>query len=73
MTQFTCKGVKQINNRISFKHLYHLYLSAFFISAGVPNGEFPEILIAKCRSDFIVLDFFVGGEIVQEEKVCAGD
>jgi hypothetical protein len=26
MTQFTCKGVKQINNRISFtfKHLYHL-------------------------------------------------
>jgi hypothetical protein len=35
MTQFTCKGVKQINNRISFKHLYHSYLSAFFISAGV--------------------------------------
>jgi hypothetical protein len=46
MTQFTCKGVKQINNRISFKHLYHSYLSAFFISAGVPNGEFSEILIA---------------------------
>jgi hypothetical protein len=22
------------------------------ISAGVPNGEFPEILIAKCRSRF---------------------
>jgi hypothetical protein len=40
MTQFTCKGVKQINNRISFKHLYHSYLSAFFISARVPNGEF---------------------------------
>jgi hypothetical protein len=41
------------NNRISFKHLYHSYLSAFFISAGVPNGEFPElaeILIAKYRS-----------------------
>jgi hypothetical protein len=37
MTQFTCKGVKQINNRISFKHLYHSYLSAFFISAGVPS------------------------------------
>jgi phosphatidylglycerophosphate synthase len=33
---------------------YHLhsYLSGFFISAGVPNGEFPEILIAKCRSRF---------------------
>jgi hypothetical protein len=38
MTQFTCKGVKQINNRISFKHLYHSYLSAFFVSAGVPNA-----------------------------------
>jgi uncharacterized membrane protein YbhN (UPF0104 family) len=47
MTQFTCKGVKQINNRISFKHFYHSYLSAFFISAGVPNGEFPEILAKK--------------------------
>jgi hypothetical protein len=33
MTQFTCKGVKQINNRISFKHLYHSYLSAFSLSA----------------------------------------
>ena len=61
MTQFTCKGVKQINNRISFKHLYHSYLSAFFISAGIPNGEFPEILIAKCRSRFYCTWFFVGG------------
>jgi hypothetical protein len=41
------KGVKQINNRISFKHLYNSYLSAFFFSAGVPNGEFPEILMAS--------------------------
>jgi hypothetical protein len=64
MTQFTCKGVKQINNRISFKHLYHSYLSAFFISAGVPNREFPEILIEQCTNvgqDFIVFDSFVGG------------
>jgi len=61
MTQFTCKGVKQINNRISFKHLYHLLLSAFFISAGVPNGEFPEILIAKCRSRFYCTWFFCWG------------
>ena len=61
MTQFTCKGVKQINNRISFKHLYHSYLSAFFISAGVPNGEFPEILIAKCRSRFYCTWFFRWG------------
>jgi hypothetical protein len=57
----TCKGVKQINNRISFWHLYHSYLSSFFISAGVPNGEYPEILIPNVGQDFIVLDFFVGG------------
>jgi hypothetical protein len=25
---------------------------AFFVNAGLPNGEFPEILIAKCRSRF---------------------
>jgi hypothetical protein len=35
MTQFTCKGVRSITGY----HL-HSYLSAFFISAGVPNGEF---------------------------------
>ena len=61
MTQFTCKGVKQINNRISFKHLYHSYLSVFFISVGVPNGKFPEILIAKCRSRFYCTLFFCWG------------
>ena len=68
MTQFTCKGVKQINNRISFKydiHLYHPYLSTFFVSAGVPNGEFPEILIAKCRSRFYCTWFFSEAEDFQ--------
>ena len=30
----------------------------FFVSAGVPNGEFPEILIAKCRSRFYCTWFF---------------
>ena len=65
MTQFTCKGVKRINNRISFKYdiyLYHSYLSAFFVSAGVPNEEFPEILIAKCRSRFYYTWFFSRAE-----------
>ena len=61
MTQFTCKGVKQINNRISFKHLYHWYLSAFFISTGVPNGEFLKYWSQNVGQDFIVLDFFVEG------------
>jgi hypothetical protein len=42
---------------------YHLhsYLSGFFISAGVPNGEFPEILIAKCRSRFYWIRKWVCG------------
>jgi hypothetical protein len=43
-------------------HLYHSYLSAFFISAGVPNGEFPETLIAKCRSKFYCTGFFSQAE-----------
>jgi hypothetical protein len=65
----SCKGVKQINNRISFKHPYHSYLSAFFISAGVPNGEFPEILIAKCRSRFYCTWFFCWGDIVRRLEI----
>ena len=50
---------------------YHLhsYLSAFFISAGVPNGEFPEILIAKCKSRFYFTWFFCLGDIVREINV----
>jgi hypothetical protein len=37
---------------------FTICISVFFISAGVPNGEFPEILIAKCRSRFYCTDFF---------------
>jgi hypothetical protein len=58
MTQFTCKGVKQINNRISFTHFYHSYLSTFFISAGVPNGEFPEIFMKNTESIGWLYDWF---------------
>ena len=61
MTQFTCKGVKQINNRISFKHLYHSYLSAFFISAEFQMGNFQKYWSQNVGQDFIVLVFFVGG------------
>jgi hypothetical protein len=43
-------------------HLYHSYLSVFFVSAGFPNGEFPEILIAKCRSRFYCTWFFSRAE-----------
>jgi hypothetical protein len=43
----------------------HSYLSALFISAGVPNGEFPEILIAR----FYCTWFFCWGDIVREINV----
>ena len=56
------------NRSITGYHL-HLYLSAFFIRAGVPNGEFPEILIAKCRSWFYCTWFFCWGDIVREINV----
>jgi hypothetical protein len=42
--------------------LYHTYLSAFFVSPGVPNGEFPEIFIPKCRSRFYCTSFFSRAE-----------
>jgi hypothetical protein len=48
----------------AFFSLYHSYLSAFIVSAGVPNGEFPEILIENVGQDFIVLDFFHGRRFV---------
>jgi hypothetical protein len=37
---------------------FTIRISLRFFSAGVPNGEFPEILIAKCRSRFYCTDFF---------------
>jgi hypothetical protein len=37
----------------------------FFVSAGVPNGDCPEILIQNIAQDFIVLDFFHGRKILK--------
>ena len=37
----------------------------FFVSAGVPNGEFPEILMQNVGQDFFVLDFFHGRTILK--------
>ena len=64
MTQFTCKGVKQNNNRISLNmtFTFTIRISAFFVSAGIPNGEFPEILTTKCRSRFYCTWFFSRAE-----------
>jgi hypothetical protein len=52
---------KKKNRNKPLDIIYHLYLSAFFISAGVPKGEFPEILIAKCRSRFYCTLFLCWG------------
>jgi hypothetical protein len=43
---------------------FTIRISAFFVSAGVPNGDFPEILIAKCtcRSRFYCTLFFSRAE-----------
>ena len=58
------------NRSITGYHL-HSYLSAFFTSAGVPNGEFPEILITKCRSRFYCTWFFLlGGYRAGGKGVC---
>jgi hypothetical protein len=58
MTQFTCKGVKQINNRISLNMTFTFTIRISLHFSGVQNGEFPEILIAKCRSRFFCTWFF---------------
>ena len=36
-------------------------------------GNFQKYWSQNVGQDFIVLDFFIGGGIVREEKVCAGD
>jgi hypothetical protein len=46
-------------------HLYHSYLSVIFVSAGVPNGEFPKKLIAKFRSRFHCTWFFSRAKILK--------
>ena len=95
MTQFTCKGVKQINNRISLNmtFTFAIRISRRFLSAQeFQMGNFQKYWSQNVGQDFIVLDFFHGpkilkvegtlkigrkyfcwGEIVREEKVCAGD
>ena len=70
MTQFTCKGVKQINNRISFKHLYHSYLSAFSSAREFQMGNFQKYWSQNVGQDFIVLDFLLGGYRVGGKGVC---
>ena len=62
MTQFTCKAVKQINNRISFINTCTIRISRRFSSAReFQMGNFQKYWSQNVGQDFIVLDFFVGG------------
>jgi hypothetical protein len=63
MTQFTCKGVKQINNRISlnitFTFGFTIRISQRFPSAReFQMGNFQKYRSQNVGQDFIVLDFF---------------
>jgi hypothetical protein len=63
MTQFTCKGVKQINNRISFNMIFTftIRISRRFSSARkFQMGNFQKYWSQKVGQDFFVLDFFHG-------------
>ena len=64
MTQFTCKGVKQINNRISLNmtFTFTIRISRCFSSAQeFQMGNCPK----NVGQDFIVLDFFHGRKILK--------
>jgi hypothetical protein len=66
MTQFTCKGVKQINNRISLNmtFTFTIYISRRFSSAlEFQMGNFQKYWSQNVGQDFIVLDFFQGRKI----------
>ena len=61
MTQFTCKGVKQINNRISLNmtFTFTIRISLRFSSAQeFQMGNFQKYWSQSVGQDFIVLDFF---------------
>jgi hypothetical protein len=61
MTQFTCKGVKQINNRISLNmtFTFTIRISLCFSSAReFEMGNFQKYWSQNVSQDFIVLDFF---------------
>ena len=67
MTQFTCKGVKQINNRISLnmKFTFAIRISRRFSSAReFQIGNFQKYWSQNVGQDFIVLYFFHGRKIL---------
>ena len=68
MTQFTCKGVKQINNRISLNmtFIFTIRISRHFSSTReFQMGNFQKYWSQNVGQDFIVLDFFHGRKILK--------
>jgi hypothetical protein len=68
MTQFTCKGVKQINNRISLNmsFTFTIHISRHFSSVrGFQMGNFQKYWLQNVSQDFIVLNFFHGRKILK--------
>ena len=68
MTQFTCTGVKQINNRISLNmtFTFTIRISRHFSSAReFQMGNFQKYWSQNVGQDFIVLDFFHGRKILK--------
>ena len=70
MTQFTCKGVKQINNRISLNmtFTFTIRISRRFSSAReFQMGNFQKYWSQNVGQDLIVLDFFHGRKILKDD------
>jgi hypothetical protein len=71
MTQFTCKGVKQINNRISLNmtFIFTIHISLRFSSSReFQMGNFQKYWSQNGGQDFIVLDFFHGRKILKVDR-----
>jgi hypothetical protein len=65
MNQFTCKGVKQINNQISLNmtFTFTIRISQPFSSAQeFQMGNFQKYWLQNVGQDFLVLDFFSRAE-----------
>ena len=68
MNQFTCKGVKQINNQISLNmtFTFTIRISQPFSSAReFQMGNFQKYWLQNVGQDFLVLDFFHGRKILK--------
>ena len=71
MTQFTCKGVKQINNRISLNmtFTFTIHISQRFLSAPeFQMGNYQKYWSQNVGQDFIVLYFFHGRKILKVDR-----